>query len=105
MTLQFQDLDNAAEAGLELNKMLSEVLASQNGDEAFMSTVDELQRQLNEQESKYTLFLKRIRTIYLHHFAPQRLYLKSTQAWRRRAVKIANFNTLSRKPKRVLPAS
>ncbi|XP_017095773.3 transport and Golgi organization protein 1 [Drosophila bipectinata] len=45
-----RDLDNAAEAGLELNKMLSEVLASQNGDEAFMSTVDELQRQLNEQE-------------------------------------------------------
>ncbi|XP_017069845.2 transport and Golgi organization protein 1 isoform X2 [Drosophila eugracilis] len=45
-----RDLDNAAEAGLELNKMLSEVLSSQNGDEAFMSTVDELQRQLNEQE-------------------------------------------------------
>ncbi|XP_039491682.1 transport and Golgi organization protein 1 [Drosophila santomea] len=45
-----RDLDNAAEAGLELNKMLSEVLNSQNGDEAFMSTVDELQRQLNEQE-------------------------------------------------------
>ncbi|XP_017111401.1 transport and Golgi organization protein 1 [Drosophila elegans] len=45
-----RDLDNAAEAGLELNKMLSEVLSSQNGDEAFMSTVDELQRQLNDQE-------------------------------------------------------
>ncbi|XP_030376854.1 transport and Golgi organization protein 1 isoform X2 [Scaptodrosophila lebanonensis] len=45
-----KDLDNAAEAGLELNKMLSEVLNSQNGDEAFMSTVDELQRQLNDQE-------------------------------------------------------
>ncbi|XP_050741331.1 transport and Golgi organization protein 1 isoform X2 [Drosophila biarmipes] len=45
-----RDLDNAAEAGLELNKMLSEVLSSQNGDEAFMNTVDELQRQLNEQE-------------------------------------------------------
>nr|NP_001285684.1 transport and golgi organization 1, isoform D [Drosophila melanogaster]AHN54199.1 transport and golgi organization 1, isoform D [Drosophila melanogaster] len=48
--LQEQDLDNAAEAGLELNKMLSEVLNGQNGDEAFMSTVDELQRQLNDQE-------------------------------------------------------
>ncbi|KAH8409883.1 hypothetical protein KR009_000298 [Drosophila setifemur] len=45
-----KDLDNAAEAGLELNKMLSEVLSNQNGDEAFMSTVDELQRQLNDQE-------------------------------------------------------
>ncbi|EDV59104.2 uncharacterized protein Dere_GG10426 [Drosophila erecta] len=45
-----RDLDNAAEAGLELNKMLSEVLNSQNGDDAFMSTVDELQRQLNDQE-------------------------------------------------------
>ncbi|XP_043662709.1 transport and Golgi organization protein 1 [Drosophila teissieri] len=45
-----RDLDNAAEAGLELNKMLSEVLNGQNGDEAFMSTVDELQRQLNDQE-------------------------------------------------------
>ncbi|XP_017859997.1 PREDICTED: transport and Golgi organization protein 1 [Drosophila arizonae] len=45
-----KDLDNAAEAGLELNKMLSEVLNSQNGDEAFMNTVDELQRQLNDQE-------------------------------------------------------
>lgn len=49
----YQDLDNAAEAGLELNKMLSEVLNSQNGDEAFMSTVEELQRQLNDQDSKY----------------------------------------------------
>lgn len=48
----YQDLDNAAEAGLELNKMLSEVLNSQNGDEAFMSTVEELQRQLNDQDSK-----------------------------------------------------
>ncbi|XP_068140644.1 transport and Golgi organization protein 1 [Drosophila tropicalis] len=45
-----RDLDNAAEAGLELNKMLSEVLNSQNGDEAFINTVDELQRQLNDQE-------------------------------------------------------
>ncbi|EDW77981.2 uncharacterized protein Dwil_GK24259 [Drosophila willistoni] len=45
-----KDLDNAAEAGLELNKMLSEVLNSQNGDEAFINTVDELQRQLNDQE-------------------------------------------------------
>ncbi|XP_017026216.1 transport and Golgi organization protein 1 [Drosophila kikkawai] len=45
-----RDLDNAAEAGLELNKMLSEVLSNQNGDEAFLSTVDELQRQLNDQE-------------------------------------------------------
>jgi len=33
--------------------MLSEVLSSQNGDEAFMNTVDELQRQLNDQESEY----------------------------------------------------
>jgi len=46
-------LDNAAEAGLELNKMLSEVLNGQNGDEAFMSTVEDLQQQLNDQESKY----------------------------------------------------
>ncbi|XP_034490927.1 transport and Golgi organization protein 1 [Drosophila innubila] len=45
-----KDLDNAAEAGLELNKMLSEVLNGQNGDEAFMSTVEELQQQLNDQE-------------------------------------------------------
>ncbi|KAH8251157.1 hypothetical protein KR032_000268 [Drosophila birchii] len=45
-----RDLDNAAEAGLELNKMLAEVLSNQNGDEAFLSTVDELQRQLNDQE-------------------------------------------------------
>ncbi|XP_060666421.1 transport and Golgi organization protein 1 [Drosophila nasuta] len=45
-----KDLDNAAEAGLELNKMLSEVLNGQNGDEAFMNTVEELQRQLNDQE-------------------------------------------------------
>lgn len=33
--------------------MLSEVLSNQNGDEAFLSTVDELQRQLNDQESEY----------------------------------------------------
>ncbi|XP_017153963.1 transport and Golgi organization protein 1 [Drosophila miranda] len=45
-----RDVDNAAEAGLELNKMLSEVLGNQSGDDAFMSTVEDLQRQLNDQE-------------------------------------------------------
>ncbi|XP_041448335.1 transport and Golgi organization protein 1 [Drosophila obscura] len=45
-----RDVDKAAEAGLELNRMLSEVLGNQNGNDAILSTADELQRQLNEQE-------------------------------------------------------
>ncbi|BFF95118.1 transport and Golgi organization protein 1 [Drosophila madeirensis] len=44
-----RDLDKAAEAGLELNTMLSDVLGNQNGNEAIMLTADELQRQINDQ--------------------------------------------------------
>ncbi|XP_034128473.1 transport and Golgi organization protein 1 [Drosophila guanche] len=44
-----RDLDKAAEAGLELNTMLSDVLGNQNGNDAIMLTADELQRQINDQ--------------------------------------------------------
>ncbi|XP_055858899.1 transport and Golgi organization protein 1 [Episyrphus balteatus] len=45
-----KELENAAEAGLELNKIVSELLNNQSGDESIISSVEELQRQLNEQQ-------------------------------------------------------
>ncbi|XP_050086690.1 uncharacterized protein LOC126571871 isoform X2 [Anopheles aquasalis] len=44
-----KELENAAEAGLELNKMVAELL-NQNGSDTIATSVDELQRQLNEQQ-------------------------------------------------------
>lgn len=44
------ELETAAEAGLELNKMVSELLNNQSGSDSIISSVEELQRQLNEQE-------------------------------------------------------
>lgn len=45
-----KELEVAAEAGLELNKMVSELLNNQSGSDSIISSVEELQRQLNEQE-------------------------------------------------------
>lgn len=45
-----EELETAAEAGLELNKMVSELLNNQSGSDSIISSVEELQRQLNEQE-------------------------------------------------------
>lgn len=45
-----KELETAAEAGLELNKMLSEVLSNQQGSETIISSVEGLQAQLNEQQ-------------------------------------------------------
>ncbi|XP_041777039.1 transport and Golgi organization protein 1 isoform X3 [Anopheles merus] len=44
-----KELENAAEAGLELNKMVAELL-NQNGSDSIALSVEELQRQLNEQQ-------------------------------------------------------
>ena len=44
------ELENAAEAGLEMNKNISELLNNQSGDESNISSVEELQ--LNEQQRK-----------------------------------------------------
>lgn len=44
-------METAAEAGLELNKMVSELLNNQSGSDSIISSVEELQRQLNEQEA------------------------------------------------------
>lgn len=52
VTLQ-KELENAADAGIELNKIVSELLSNQTGDESIISSVEELQKQLNEQQSKY----------------------------------------------------
>lgn len=45
------ELEAAAEAGLELNKMVAELLSNQNGSDSIINTVQELQHQLNEQEA------------------------------------------------------
>lgn len=45
-----KELENAAEAGLELNKMVSELLNNQMGSDSIISSVEELQHQLNEQQ-------------------------------------------------------
>ncbi|KAL5280437.1 Tango1 family protein [Megaselia abdita] len=46
-----KELDTATEAGLELNKIIAELLSAQNGDENIVSSVEELQMQLNEQQN------------------------------------------------------
>lgn len=46
-----QELESATEAGLELNNMISELLNSKNGNDSIITSVEELQRQLNEQET------------------------------------------------------
>lgn len=48
-----KELETAAEAGLELNKMVSDLLSNQSGSDSILSTVEELQKELNEQESEY----------------------------------------------------
>ena len=48
-----KELENAADAGIELNKIVSELLSNQAGDESIISSVEELQKQLNEQQSEY----------------------------------------------------
>lgn len=45
-----EELETAAEAGLELNKMVVDLLNNQSGSDSIISSVEELQRQLNEQE-------------------------------------------------------
>ncbi|XP_059609595.1 transport and Golgi organization protein 1 [Phlebotomus argentipes] len=46
-----KELENAAEAGLELNRMVSELLSNQSGSDSIISSVEELQKQLNEQQN------------------------------------------------------
>lgn len=50
-----KELENAADAGIELNKIVSELLSNQTGDESIISSVEELQKQLNEQQSKLAI--------------------------------------------------
>jgi transport and golgi organization protein 1 len=40
----------AAEDGLELNRMVSELLRNQTGSDSIISSVEDLQQQLNEQQ-------------------------------------------------------
>jgi transport and golgi organization protein 1 len=47
-----KELEAAAEDGLELNRMVSELLSNQTGSESIISSVEDLQRQLNEQQGK-----------------------------------------------------
>lgn len=48
-----KELEAAAEDGLELNRMVSELLNNQTGSESIISSVEDLQLQLNEQQGKY----------------------------------------------------
>lgn len=45
-----KELENSTEVGLELNRMLSDILSSQNGSEILIANVEQLQRQLIEQQ-------------------------------------------------------
>lgn len=49
-----KELEAAAEDGLELNRMVSELLNNQSGSESIISSVEDLQRQLNEQQGEFT---------------------------------------------------
>ncbi|KAF5279185.1 hypothetical protein FQR65_LT03432 [Abscondita terminalis] len=56
LTLELQiqnlekELENSTEVGLELNRMLSEFLNSENGSETLVANIEQLQRQLVEQQ-------------------------------------------------------
>lgn len=45
-----KELENSTEVALELNRMLGEVLSSQNGSDTLIANVEQLQRQLVEQQ-------------------------------------------------------
>lgn len=47
-----KELETTTDAGIELNRIVAELLSSQNGDDTIISRVEDLQKQLNEQESK-----------------------------------------------------
>lgn len=52
ITVLEKELETAAEAGLELNKMVCELLSNnQSGSDSIINSVTELQQQLNEQEA------------------------------------------------------
>lgn len=53
-----KELEAAAEDGLELNRMVSELLNNQNGSDSIISSVEDLQRQLNEQQGKLLIGLQ-----------------------------------------------
>lgn len=46
-----KELEISVEAGLELNKMVTDLLNNQSGSDSIISSVEELQKQLNEQEA------------------------------------------------------
>lgn len=53
------ELETATEAGLELNKMVSDLLNNQAGSDSIMTSVEELQQQLNEQEAN-TIYINNL---------------------------------------------
>lgn len=46
-----KELENSTEVGMELNRMLTDILSSQNGSETLIANIEQLQRQLVEQQS------------------------------------------------------
>lgn len=46
-----KELEAATEAGLELNRMLSEFLSAQHGSDTVMKSVEQVQKQLDSQQS------------------------------------------------------
>lgn len=48
-----KELEAAAEDGLELNRIVSELLNNQTGSDSIISSVEDLQRQLNEQQGDF----------------------------------------------------
>lgn len=76
ITVLQKELENAADAGIELNKIVAELLSNQTGDESIISSVEELQKQLNEQQSKYKFIFRRTKIFYYilynrYHFGNQ----------------------------------
>jgi hypothetical protein len=49
-----KELEVATEAGLELNRMLSESLSAQHGSDTVMKSLEQLQKQLDAQQNTIT---------------------------------------------------
>lgn len=57
-----KELEVATEAGLELNRMLSEFLSTQHGSDTVMKSVEQLQKQLDSQQTTITTMTASLNT-------------------------------------------
>lgn len=86
-----KELEIAAEAGLELNKMVTELL-EKSGSDSIVNSVEELQKQLNDQEEA-TVYINNLLAEKSRENSELKVMLKSTNE--SYVIKIDELNTLN----------